>query len=194
MEDEPANIVPLPTEGRKSMQFTLGEAARQCGVAKGTISKAIATGKLSATRREDGSWSIDAAELARYLTSNGHRFRSETSAPDRLETLTVAHNAMVAALQKTIATLEKANASLEDKYRSLEQDRDVWREQAQQLALPAPKPNETPAATPPTVIEMLSGQGVVPPEEAAPVIRLAMTGRQRALRFWFGREYRRRAG
>jgi excisionase family DNA binding protein len=30
------------------MDFTLGEAARQCGVAKGTISKAIKTGKLSA--------------------------------------------------------------------------------------------------------------------------------------------------
>jgi excisionase family DNA binding protein len=39
------------------MQFTLGEAARQCGIAKGTISKAIKTGKLSATRKEDGRWS-----------------------------------------------------------------------------------------------------------------------------------------
>jgi excisionase family DNA binding protein len=33
--------------------ITLGEAARQCGVSKGTISKAIASGKLSATRKED---------------------------------------------------------------------------------------------------------------------------------------------
>jgi excisionase family DNA binding protein len=49
------------------MDFTLGEAARQCRVAKGTISKAIKTGKLSATRREDGSWKIDTVELARYL-------------------------------------------------------------------------------------------------------------------------------
>ena len=38
--------------------LTLGTAARQLGVSKGTISKAIATGKLSATRREDGSWAI----------------------------------------------------------------------------------------------------------------------------------------
>ncbi len=37
------------------MQFMLGEA------------KAIRFGKLSATRREDGSWSIDNAELAQYL-------------------------------------------------------------------------------------------------------------------------------
>jgi excisionase family DNA binding protein len=36
--------------------LTLGAAARQLGVSKGTISKAIASGKLSATRREDGSW------------------------------------------------------------------------------------------------------------------------------------------
>ena len=68
------------------MDFTLGEAARQCGVAKGTISKAIKTGKLSATRREDGSWKIDNAELARYLEANGHRFRSDTVETGRPET------------------------------------------------------------------------------------------------------------
>jgi excisionase family DNA binding protein len=58
----------------ETMDFTLGEAARQCGVAKGTISKAIKTGKLSATRREDGSWKIDNGEIARYLEANQHRF------------------------------------------------------------------------------------------------------------------------
>ena len=51
--------------------LTLGAAARHCGVSKGTISKAIASGKLSATRREDGSWAIDGAELAGYLEVNG---------------------------------------------------------------------------------------------------------------------------
>ena len=182
MQGDPADGVAPPVEGRKSMQFTLGEAARQCGVAKGTISKAIASGKLSATRREDGSWSIDAAELARYLASNGHRFRSETSAPDRLETLTAAHNAMVAALEKTILTLERTNTSLEDKYRSLEQDRDHWRDVAERLALPAPKPEETAPATPPAVIET-----------PAPVDRPPPTRKQRILKFWFGREYRRRS-
>jgi excisionase family DNA binding protein len=55
--------------------ITLGEAARQCGVAKGTISKAIKSGKLSATRNEESSWSIDAAELHRYVEANRHRFR-----------------------------------------------------------------------------------------------------------------------
>lgn len=114
-------------------QLTLGEAARQCGVAKGTISKAIKTGKLSATRREDGSWSIDNAELARYLDVNGHRFRSETGDADQPEIAPAtdpATDMLVAELRGVIADLRA--------------DRDAWREQAQRLALPAPKPVEQP--------------------------------------------------
>ena len=112
------------------MAFTLGEAARQCGVAKGTISKAIKTGKLSATRREDNSWAIDNAELARYLEANGHRFRSDTVEADRPETEAVT-NALVAELRAVIADLRS--------------DRDAWRdacERAQRLSLPAPQPVE----------------------------------------------------
>jgi hypothetical protein len=45
----------------------------------------LATG-LAATRREDGSWKIDNAELARYLEANQHRFQSETSEDDQPET------------------------------------------------------------------------------------------------------------
>ena len=77
--------------------LTLGEAAQYCGVSKATISKAIRVGKLSATRREDGSWSIDSAELARYLDAyldaNGYRFRSKTGDADHqlLEKLRLVH-------------------------------------------------------------------------------------------------------
>jgi excisionase family DNA binding protein len=116
---------------------TLGQAARQCGVSKGTISKAIKTGKLSATRREDGSWSIDNAELARYLDANGHRFRSETVEADRAETgaeISPAMAALVAELNRVIVDLRA--------------DRDAWREQAQRLTLPARKPDEKPAEKP----------------------------------------------
>jgi excisionase family DNA binding protein len=113
--------------------ITLGEAARQCGVAKGTISKAIKSGKLSATRNEDTSWSIDAAELHRYVEANRHRFRPETFKPDRPET-DPATDALVSELRSVIADLR--------------QDRDHWREQAQRLALLAPKPVEHPPATP----------------------------------------------
>ena len=115
------------------MALTLGEAAKHLGVSKPTLSKAIKTGKLSATRREDGTWSIDNAELARYLDANGHRFRSETSDAVQLETapaIDAATDALVAELRVVIADLRA--------------DRDAWREQAQRLALPAPKPVEQP--------------------------------------------------
>ena len=68
------------------MFVTLGTAARQCKVSKGTLSRAISSGKLSATRNEDGSWKIDNAELARYLEANQHRFRSEPVTTDQTET------------------------------------------------------------------------------------------------------------
>jgi excisionase family DNA binding protein len=51
--------------------ITLGEVARQFGVSKGSISKAISKGKLSATRSADGSsWDIDPAEVLRFLSNN----------------------------------------------------------------------------------------------------------------------------
>jgi excisionase family DNA binding protein len=68
------------------MQLTLGQAAKQVGVSKPTLSKAISTGKLSTTRREDGSFAIDPAELCRYVEANGHRFHLATGNGSRLET------------------------------------------------------------------------------------------------------------
>jgi len=108
--------------------LTLGQAARHCGVSKGTISKAIASGKLSATRREDGSWAIDGAELARYLDVNGHRFRTETGSGKQPE---------------TIAEL-RARADLAEQRLGA----DKWETVATRLSLSGPKPDEQPTATP----------------------------------------------
>jgi len=55
------------------MSYTLGEAAKVAGFSKPTISRAIKSGKLSAKRLDDGSYSIDPAELERWKDSNGHR-------------------------------------------------------------------------------------------------------------------------
>ena len=46
-------------------ELSLSQAAKLAGKSKSTINRAIKTGKLSATRHEDGSYSIDPAELAR---------------------------------------------------------------------------------------------------------------------------------
>ena len=53
------------------MSYTLGAAARHTGRSKATISKAISSGRLSATRSDRGGWFIDAAELERVYPVNG---------------------------------------------------------------------------------------------------------------------------
>jgi hypothetical protein len=51
--------------------YTLGEAARASGKSKPTIAKAIKTGRVSASRAEDGSYRIDPAELHRVYPVTG---------------------------------------------------------------------------------------------------------------------------
>jgi len=57
------------------MSYTLGEAAKAVGFSKPTLSRAIKSGKLSARRLDDGSYSVDASELERWKDANGHRSR-----------------------------------------------------------------------------------------------------------------------
>ena len=49
------------------MGLTLGQAAKQSGKAKGTISKAIKNGELSATRLNNGNFDIEPSEFGRWL-------------------------------------------------------------------------------------------------------------------------------
>ena len=49
------------------MHLSLGQAAKETGMDKSTISRAIKSGKLSATRKENGGYAIDPAELFRVF-------------------------------------------------------------------------------------------------------------------------------
>ena len=51
--------------------YTLGQAAKATGKAKVTLARAIKSGRISANRSEDGSYSIDPAELARVFPLTG---------------------------------------------------------------------------------------------------------------------------
>ena len=55
--------------------LTLGQAARATGKAKVTLARAIKSGRLSATRSDDGSYAIDPAELARVYPFTGEPAR-----------------------------------------------------------------------------------------------------------------------
>lgn len=54
------------------MKLTLNQAAKECGRAKSTLSKAIKSGKLSAERGDKGAFLIDPAELFRVFPKSSH--------------------------------------------------------------------------------------------------------------------------
>jgi len=62
--------------------LSLGEAAKAAGVAKGTISKALKSGKLSYSEKTSAGYKIDTSELFRVFP----RKPLETPQSERLET------------------------------------------------------------------------------------------------------------
>jgi hypothetical protein len=66
------------------MGYSLGQAAKAAGVSKTSIGRAIASGRLSATRTDAGGWAIDPAELSRVYpvigNGDGHLERTVTPA------------------------------------------------------------------------------------------------------------------
>jgi len=103
--------------------LTLGEAAKQAGVAKSTISKALRSGRLSYVSKSAAGYEIDPAELHRVFPPKRSATVAETVAVEQPET--------GAADRREIEMLRE---QLED----VKADRDAWREQAQRLALPSP--------------------------------------------------------
>jgi len=47
------------------MAYTLGEAAKATGISKASISRAVNSGRISATKNDNGSFSIEPVELHR---------------------------------------------------------------------------------------------------------------------------------
>lgn len=111
------------------MSYSLAEAAKAVGVSKPTLFRAIKSGRLSATRRDDGAYIIDPAEL--------HRAFPPIS-DERVTTQDVKHNE-TAVLRAEIEGLRQQVALLTNERDDLREDRDRWRDHATRL-LPAPQP------------------------------------------------------
>ena len=114
------------------MKLTLGEAAKETTVSKGTLSKAIKSGKISAHRNEDGSFAIDPAELFRVFPK-----QVETPQAEQSETPVEPHgNTMEATrLQVELEVAQREAAILRDTVADLRTDRDAWRQQAERQTL-----------------------------------------------------------
>lgn len=106
------------------MELSLSQAAKAVGKSKSTINRAIKSGKLSATRHDDGSYSIDASELSRAFqigTPNGSQW-IDAAPPTEL-----ARTAVLEAENRALrAALDREREIAND----LIVDRDAWKQQA----------------------------------------------------------------
>lgn len=121
--------------------LTLGEAARQAKVSKTTIHRSIKSGRLSAQRNDDGTYSIDPAELFRVFGSSS---RSGTVSVEQTVTPSSrpASPLEVALLKERI---EELKADRDARIAELQADRDAWKAQAERLLLNPPAPAPAPS-------------------------------------------------
>ena len=96
--------------------FTLGEAAKEVGKSKTTLTGAINAGRLSAKRLEDGSYQIDPSELFRVFDP------AEQSDPDETQSHSATDDT-VTRLHSEIDDLKRRLAQAEDDRRQAEDDR-----------------------------------------------------------------------
>jgi 3-hydroxyacyl-CoA dehydrogenase len=112
------------------MAYTLGEAAKATGKSKATISKAIKSGRISASKHETGAFKIDPSELHRVYPPTPPGDQKETPESPKVNT---SESGDLKALQ---ARLEAIQERLDDKeavISDLREDRDKWRQQATAL-------------------------------------------------------------
>ena len=103
-------------------ELSLSQAAKLTNKSKSTINRAIKTGKLSATRHDDGSYSIDPAELSRAFNIEplDSSKRSDVE-PDRTRLLE-----RIEALEVMLSREREISADIKE-------ERDHWRQQATAL-------------------------------------------------------------
>ena len=109
------------------MKYSAGQAAKATGKSIPTITRAIKSGKISASRKSGGGYEIDPAELHRLF---------DAVTPDSDVTVTELGREtpiIPNVLQDKVKMLEEALADVRD-------DRDHWRQQAERLAMALPAP------------------------------------------------------
>ena len=132
--------------------LTLGQAARLAGVGKTTLTRAIKSGRLSATRRDDGGYQIDPSELSRVynvtpetgetVKATGDAVHRATPEGDRHATQSDPE------LTARLAVAEAELRAMKDMLAEVRQSRDDWKSQAERLAIAAPVPAPAPAPAP----------------------------------------------
>tara|TARA_R110002110_G_scaffold88482_1_gene230459 strand:- start:1445 stop:1861 length:417 start_codon:yes stop_codon:yes gene_type:complete len=110
--------------------LTLGEASKETGVQKSTLSKALKSGKLSYFEKTSAGYKIEPSELFRIYPRKPQGTVSETVGSERLDT--PERNPDFIRLQVEVEQLR-------ERLTETQEQRDKWQAQAMQLALPKPE-------------------------------------------------------
>jgi hypothetical protein len=154
------------------MLLSLGQAAKLTGKSKTTLTRAIQAGRLSATRRDDGSYQIDPAELCRV-----YDVRPATHGTVARDSLVVHHAtpgetpyrdpetaARMAELETELRMLRELLVEVRESRDELRAERDDWRARAERLLTdqrPKGRPTSTSAPRPPVEArEAQSGESI----------------------------------
>lgn len=115
------------------MSYTLGEAAKAVGKSKTTLHRAIKSGKISASKADDGSYVIEPSELHRLFpnvtagTVDAPLLRNDTEQQSNtLGTLRIQ-------MEMQEKERERERTLLQETIADLREDRDKWRQQATAL-------------------------------------------------------------
>ncbi|MFL5172531.1 MAG: hypothetical protein ACJ8CX_18000 [Microvirga sp.] len=125
--------------------FSLRQAAQEAGTSKSTILRAIQSGRLSATRTDDGGYSIDPAELFRVYPPKSIAADPEADRSTGQNAIAIAPinptEMLVrqAQLEAAVSGLQAILDSERKRGEELRTERDRWAAQAERLALPAPQ-------------------------------------------------------
>ena len=117
------------------MGYTLGAAARACGMSKTSVLRSIKAGRISAGRDEFGQWAIEPCELHRVYpaltadndTANGTEERAVTG----VDTALVEVNARASLLEQRISDLNTILEDMRAQRDDLREQRDAWQRQAE---------------------------------------------------------------
>lgn len=124
------------------MGLTIGEASTQTGKSKSTLSRAIKQGKISATKNDDGSFSIEPAELfrvyKRVYDATAETAKNATYDAPRNTITTPEKDIEIATLRAELHAAREKIDDLKHQADEIREDRDNWRQQANRLlAAPA---------------------------------------------------------
>ena len=103
--------------------LTLGEASRQTGVAKSTLSNDIKTGKLSVAEKTSSGFRIDPAELFRVYPPKPVHEQDEETLPNPVQN-TLAHPFAIVRDDRSEQVIEQYEKRIAELTRALEREKE----------------------------------------------------------------------